>query len=105
MDTNIRVSFQVGLNEIILKSSKIKINMESIGDTCYNYYIYMPLRVYTEEEEDIKNYLKLIFKSRYTFQSIQIMNCIVLDLKMYVKLYFITSLLVNVLLFFVKILK
>lgn len=79
--------------------------MQALGETSYTYYIYMPLRVYTEEEEDMKNYLKLIYRLGYTFESIQIMNCIVLDLKMYVKLLSMSVLLLNLFLFYVKILK
>lgn len=79
--------------------------MEALGETTYTYYINMPLRVYTEEEEDMKNCLKLISRFSYTFESIQTMNCIVLDLKMYVKLLSMAVLLVNLFLFYVNILK
>lgn len=88
------------LTEIVLKSHFIKTNIESIGNKCFTYYIYMPFRVFTQEEDNLKNYLKFIYRFSCTGRFATLVDCVVLDLNMYIKFYFLLMLLIHCLLLF-----
>lgn len=91
------------MNEILLKSIRIRNNMKIIGNLCYTYYIYMPSRVFTQEEACLKSQLSLICKFSYNEQTFIFFDFLGTDHTIYMNIYSVIFVMSKIILLLSKI--